>query len=337
MGMQPSSGIVGGTVLRIPAIQSPNFNLATMTGWAILQNGTAYFFDGVTAGEFVGTNYVISSAGAFFYNGTPGTGNLFLAIAPGSGTDPYGNVYFGGMTLFGNVPGAVLSFFSGGLADDSPSVIESYAVNDGTATEQEVLAIQGPNNTFELLSYAYMTMLSASKDGTIPAGGNLGYSAPGGVETSILSWGPAGVTFPNGPGQNMGTPAATGTDGTPSVGAVETRDAILGNYVFTAQAAHRYQVRYDDALLQGSVLADFFQVNIRDGGSSTPVATSALLASTRVVASIAGSPMASDVANTFTPTAGTHTLGIFTARQTGTGIGTPRGSRQLYVVDMGLA
>jgi hypothetical protein len=85
--------IGGGGALVYPAIHSPNFSEATMTGWSIDKNGNAFFYGITTSGEFAGTNFVISSAGAFFYSGTPAKGTLVLAITNAAGTDPYGNVY----------------------------------------------------------------------------------------------------------------------------------------------------------------------------------------------------------------------------------------------------
>ena len=48
-------------------------------------------------GVFDGTNFVINSAGQFFYSGTPAAGNLIASIAAASGTDAYGNPYIGGL------------------------------------------------------------------------------------------------------------------------------------------------------------------------------------------------------------------------------------------------
>jgi len=49
--MQPNNPIVGGTVLRIPAIQSPNY-IAGTSGWAIFQDGTAEFNNVTVRGTF---------------------------------------------------------------------------------------------------------------------------------------------------------------------------------------------------------------------------------------------------------------------------------------------
>lgn len=83
--------------LVIPALQSPNFDLATQTGWAIMRNGDAYFFD-ITAAGAVTANTVIvkgSGDGVFVYDGTPALNSLVVAIASASGTDAYGNAYTG--------------------------------------------------------------------------------------------------------------------------------------------------------------------------------------------------------------------------------------------------
>ena len=89
--------------LVIPALQSPNFSLAGQTGWAILKNGDAYFFNVTAEGAVTSNTVVVSGAGdgVFIYDGVPALGNLIVAIASASGTDPYGNDYSG--------PGIVVS------------------------------------------------------------------------------------------------------------------------------------------------------------------------------------------------------------------------------------
>ncbi len=83
--------------LVIPALQSPNFSLADQTGWAILRNGDAYFFN-VTAEGAVTATLVIAEgpgAGTFVYDGAAGPNTLIIAIASAAGIDPYGNAYSG--------------------------------------------------------------------------------------------------------------------------------------------------------------------------------------------------------------------------------------------------
>src|ERR1017187_2969835 len=99
--MMPADPIVGGTVLRVPAIQSPNFSLANMTGWAIFQDGSAYFFGATFGGE----NFIFNTSGAFFYEPTAALGNLVGSDTATPGTDQYGNAYLAGTTNYVQVGG----------------------------------------------------------------------------------------------------------------------------------------------------------------------------------------------------------------------------------------
>lgn len=99
--------VVGSTALRIPAINSPNFNLANpgaspSPSWAILQSGLAYFFGLIlTGGTFTGPDYIINPQGAFFYTGTPAADALALSIVPsGSVADPFDNIAFSGVSTY---------------------------------------------------------------------------------------------------------------------------------------------------------------------------------------------------------------------------------------------
>jgi hypothetical protein len=101
VALTPGNPVVGGTVLRRQAIQSPNYVLG-LTGWAIRQDGTAQFTGIVLiGGTFTGTNFVINSSGAFFYSGTPAAGNLIASIASASGSnDGHGNAYVAGVAAY---------------------------------------------------------------------------------------------------------------------------------------------------------------------------------------------------------------------------------------------
>jgi hypothetical protein len=95
----PGDPVVGSTVLRRPAIQSPNFVQSPLTGWAINADGSAFFGNLTLSGTFDGNDWVLNSTGFFFYTGTPAKGNLFMAIAQNSGTDGYGNSYGQGFNI----------------------------------------------------------------------------------------------------------------------------------------------------------------------------------------------------------------------------------------------
>lgn len=97
-------------------VKSPNFSIADQTGWAILKNGDAYFFSivaqgTVTATAFIGTDFLISAAGAFFYSAAPGPGTLVMSITNAAGTDDgQGNAYLQGITLYSGLTGVWVAF-----------------------------------------------------------------------------------------------------------------------------------------------------------------------------------------------------------------------------------
>lgn len=52
--------------------------------------------------EFIGPDYIINAAGAFFYSGPPAAGNLSASVTTGTsgGTDPFGNTYLPGVVSY---------------------------------------------------------------------------------------------------------------------------------------------------------------------------------------------------------------------------------------------
>lgn len=95
--MGAGNPVVGGTTIRIPAIQSPNY-VAGVSGWIVRANGTAEF-QGLT---ITGGTVVMGGSGAILmYSGTPAAGNLVLSIAPVAGTDAFGNAYPKGESILG--------------------------------------------------------------------------------------------------------------------------------------------------------------------------------------------------------------------------------------------
>jgi hypothetical protein len=90
--------IGGGGALVYPDIHSPDFSIAGQTGWAIMKNGDAYFYNitaigTITASTFIGNNFELDDTGFFFYNGTPAAGNppVLTIVPPGVTADPFGN------------------------------------------------------------------------------------------------------------------------------------------------------------------------------------------------------------------------------------------------------
>lgn len=103
--------ISAGGILVQPRIQSPNFSIAGQTGWAILANGLAYFFDIVlSGGTITGPDWILNSAGYFQYSGTPAHGNLILSLASAAGTDGFSNAYPEGLGVSqGTIPGTLIT------------------------------------------------------------------------------------------------------------------------------------------------------------------------------------------------------------------------------------
>jgi hypothetical protein len=81
----------------------------------------------ISAAVFQGTNWVASAAGQFFYSGSPAPGALRASIAPGNGTDPYGNPYLAG----------VVAYFYSGTTPQWASILDggdlSFRIWNGTS------------------------------------------------------------------------------------------------------------------------------------------------------------------------------------------------------------
>lgn len=113
--MQPNNPIVGGTVLRIPAIQSPNF-VEGVSGWAIFQDGTAEFNDIVIVG------------GEISIGEPPNTQIIFNT----SGTDPQGD------------PIAIESFQTNAASELEPAIIHAEYTSSTDVIE---MFVQGPESS----------------------------------------------------------------------------------------------------------------------------------------------------------------------------------------------
>jgi hypothetical protein len=96
MALKPDNPVVGGTVLRRAAIQSPGF-VSGSTGWSINQDGSAEF-NNVTI-----RNGQVVSGTALYYSGTglPAANTLVASISAAGGTDSAGNVYLAGFATYG--------------------------------------------------------------------------------------------------------------------------------------------------------------------------------------------------------------------------------------------
>lgn len=99
--MMPGNPVVGGSVLRRPAIQSPNFVQSPLAGWAVNADGTAYFASVTAQGSITANTVIVHGAtgSVLVYSGTPAAGNLIAAIGGSAGTDSFGNSWAEGITV----------------------------------------------------------------------------------------------------------------------------------------------------------------------------------------------------------------------------------------------
>lgn len=147
MSIEFENPLTAGTVLVREQIQSQNY-AAGSTGWVIKSNGDAEFNSVVIRG---GT---VVSGTALYYDGAPGAGTLFLAIAAAAGTDAYGNTYEAGLTvgkpgesqmlLASRPSGAGVLFMPTNLAAETREAsVVTEAINEGTANEHIITQLQG--------------------------------------------------------------------------------------------------------------------------------------------------------------------------------------------------
>lgn len=120
-------------------------------------------------------------------------------------------------------------------------------------------------------------------------------------------------------------PTASSSTGT-AVTTPETLDSVLGTYQFTVPtngALWRYEAVFQGWRISGTA-GELWGVHIRDGGASAPTNTSTLVASydMDIPATGGAGQISGRCSGTWVPGAGTHTLGTFLVRNSGTNTGT---------------
>lgn len=162
------------------------------------------------------------------------------------------------------------------------------------------------------------------------------YTAAGTTNQVLLSQGASPPVWDGNAGQIMAVPVSSASNSTVTVGTTETRDAVFGNYVFTAVASHRYQVFLNSVTLLANTAGDRFWCFVRNGGSSTPTSSSTLLAQALIVIPATWGNSA-QLIGSFAPGAGTQTLSVFLVRNFGTGTAYIGSGREMYVIDLGVS
>jgi hypothetical protein len=126
--------ITSGNVLIIPAIQSPNFSIAAKTGWAIMQDGSAYFFDVTVAGTLTGVTIDASTINGGTITGTDISGGTISGSEIDGGTvtgaDILAYAFMGNEGLIASVSG---SGGSDSFGNDWPAGL-GFQANPGSAS-----------------------------------------------------------------------------------------------------------------------------------------------------------------------------------------------------------
>jgi hypothetical protein len=110
----PNEVVGGGGALVIPQIRSPDFSESGKTGWAIMANGNAYFFNITAEGNITVDTIEVSGSGTgvFVYSGTPGLGNPPIAALTAGTADPFGNTV---QPTVSSVNGGQQAWLDGGI------------------------------------------------------------------------------------------------------------------------------------------------------------------------------------------------------------------------------
>src|SRR5690348_5328981 len=104
LAMVPENPVVGGTVLRRAAIQSPDF-VTGASGWSVNQDGSAEFNNIV-----IRNGQVVSGTALYYSSSPPAFGNLVASVSSAAGTDLQGNAYVAGEASYtGGTQAASLS------------------------------------------------------------------------------------------------------------------------------------------------------------------------------------------------------------------------------------
>jgi len=169
--------VVGGTALRIPAIQSPNY-AAGSAGWIIKIDGSAEFNNLTVRGEFLGTNFIINSSGIFLYSATPAAGKLIGSWANAAGTDAYTNAYPAGIAvglntkpqvhISSNASTGYMELPTNRAIENTIANILASVGNSGAANEYATLQLHGPSVT-GATDAASIQLNSQNNDGTSEA------------------------------------------------------------------------------------------------------------------------------------------------------------------------
>ena len=201
-----SSPIIGGGGgLVYPQIKSPDFSLAGQTGWAILKNGNAYFFNLTATGTITAATII----GALIENSAANPKTAIAADGSFKITNAAGQVIFqiaadGTVTWFSAAGAQLMQMSPAGFISitdpaffefPSGAVIEGAAANlastvDGSGAAQFLqMLLSGPKlNVAGHEDWVQLQLNSANDGGTSDANGELVYIDTGGTPHLMAFW-----------------------------------------------------------------------------------------------------------------------------------------------------
>jgi hypothetical protein len=165
--------------------------------YAGIINGTIVDAATFIGSTFEGQDFILNTAGGYWYTAIPGLGDLVVSITSQAGTDPQGNTTQGGVTVYQGgariqmhvntfVGAPALEMLTGAASAAGGSAIYCWVPSPGTAAEKQVTIFQGPTSAADGSSVLF-EMDSAAADGSTKPTGFL--SAAGGY---VAEWDDSG-------------------------------------------------------------------------------------------------------------------------------------------------
>ncbi len=221
------------------SFQSPNFQ-HLLQGWQVARDGSAEFNNLTIRGTFFGTDFIINSAGAFFYSGTPAHGNLIISVTTAAGTDSFGNAYKADISVYGSNNSylqllvsalpflARLVLGTGNAFEATPATILGGVLGVGS-TSNPFLEIDGPTVSGSPASQAFMQLFSAAENLSAEAQWYVQVGDTTATKHGIISIFPDSITMQAGTGAGPAIKVAaannvTITAGTPASPTIVTTD-----------------------------------------------------------------------------------------------------------------
>lgn len=166
--------------------------------YAGIINGTIVDAATFIGSTFEGTDFILNTAGGYWYTSTPGLGDLVVSIMAVDGNDPQGNVVKGGVTIYqGNariqmhvnpsIGAPALEMPTGAASEVGAGAFYCWVPAPGASAEKMVAIWQGPTSSSDGKN-CFIEMDSSAADGSSAAIGYLNTQAG-----AVAEWDGAGL------------------------------------------------------------------------------------------------------------------------------------------------